>query len=154
MVAAPSAYARTGIRLSFLNGMLRYLSRMIGDSEIGRALDVAALQAELREFAAVRDWEQFHSPKNLAMALVSEVGELVEIFQWLTQEQSIRLSDADRSHTADELADIQIYLLRIADILGLSLADAVDMKIERNDARYPVEQSKGDATKATRRAIE
>jgi dCTP diphosphatase len=124
---------------------------MTDHTEIGRSLDVAALQARLRDFASSRDWQQFHSPKNLAMALTGEVGELVEILQWLTPEQSARLSKEDLSLAADELADIQIYLLRMADVLGLSLADAVDEKIERNEGRYPVELSKGEATRAARR---
>src|SRR3954451_13358718 len=119
---------------------------MTDHTEIGRSLDVAALQARLRDFASSRDWQQFHSPKNLAMALTGEVGELVEILQWLTPEQSARLSKEDLSLAADELADIQIYLLRMAYLLGLSLADAVDEKIERNEGRYPVELSKGEAT--------
>ncbi len=115
------------------------------------ALDVVALQARLRAFASARDWEQFHSPKNLAMALAGEAGELIEIFQWLTAEESSRLSDEDLSRVADELADIQIYLLRLVDVLGLSLADAVDAKIRRNEDRYPVERSMGNATKASRK---
>jgi len=119
--------------------------------QIGRPIDVAAVQVRLRDFASARDWERFHSPKNLAMALAGEVGELIEIFQWLTAEQSNLLSEEERSRAKDELADIQIYLLRLADVLRLSLADAVDAKIQRNESRYPVELSRGNATRAARK---
>ena len=114
-------------------------------------LDIQGIQSTLRSFAAARDWDQFHSPKNLSMALAGEVGELVEIFQWLSEAQSIDLSDSDRQRAAEEIADIQIYLLRLADILGVDLAAAVDQKIELNATRYPVSGSKGNATKYSQR---
>lgn len=115
------------------------------------SLNVATLQDQLREFAKVREWEQFHSPKNLAMALVGEAGELVEIFQWLNDAQSRDLDDHDRARASEEIADIQIYLLRLADVLRISLASAVTDKIAENDRKYPIEESKGNATKYTRR---
>src|SRR2546426_4746293 len=89
-----------------------------------QSLEVTALQLRLREFASARDWEQFHSPKNLAMALAGEAGELLEIFQWLSEVQSSDLNDEDRDRVAEEMADIQIYLLRLADVLALSLPAA------------------------------
>jgi NTP pyrophosphatase (non-canonical NTP hydrolase) len=116
-----------------------------------RQLDIAGVQERLRKFAAARDWEQFHSPKNLAMALAAEAGELLEIFQWLTEQQSAELSDSDQARVSAELADIQVYLLRLADMLDVALADAVDAKIRANEERYPVELSKGNAVKYSRR---
>ena len=120
-------------------------------TERSTSLDVASIQQRLREFAEVRDWGQFHSPKNLAMALAAEGGELVEIFQWLTEAQSSELSEEERTRVSEELADIQIYLLRLADALDVSLPDAVEAKILRNADKYPVELSKGNATKYSRR---
>jgi dCTP diphosphatase len=120
-------------------------------SERSRFLDVDGIQETLREFAEARDWGQFHSPKNLAMALAAEGGELLEIFQWLTEAQSSELGEDERSQVSEELADIQIYLLRLADALGVSLPDVVEMKIRQNADKYPVELSKGNATKYSRR---
>jgi dCTP diphosphatase len=116
------------------------------------SLDISALQLRLREFANARDWEQFHSPKNLAMALAGEAGELLEIFQWLSEVQSSDLDDEDRDRVSEEMADIQIYLLRLADVLALSLPAAIEGKIADNERKYPVGESKGSATKYSRRA--
>jgi dCTP diphosphatase len=116
-----------------------------------QSLEVTALQLRLREFADARDWEQFHSPKNLAMALAGETGELLEIFQWLSETQSSDLDDDDRARAAEEIADIQIYLLRLADVLGVSMPTAVADKIADNERKYPVGESKGNATKYSRR---
>lgn len=116
-----------------------------------QSLEVTALQLRLREFADARDWEQFHSPKNLAMALAGEAGELLEIFQWLSETQSSDLDDDDRARAAEEIADIQIYLLRLADVLGVSMSAAVADKIADNERKYPVGESKGNATKYSRR---
>ncbi len=121
------------------------------DADSG-SLDISALQLRLREFADARDWEQFHSPKNLAMALAGEAGELLEIFQWLSEAQSRGLDDEDRDRVAEEMADIQIYLLRLADVLALSLPAAIEGKIADNESKYPVGDSKGNATKYSRRA--
>ena len=101
-----------------------------------QSLEVTALQLRLREFADARDWEQFHSPKNLAMALAGEAGELLEIFQWLSETQSSDLDDDDRARAAEEIADIQIYLLRLADVLGVSMSAAVADKIADNERKY------------------
>lgn len=110
-------------------------------------LDLDEVAAFLRDFAAERDWEQFHTPKNLSMALAGEAGELVEIFQWLTPEQSASLSDDASAHVGEELVDILQYVIRIADILGVDLADAFQAKFERNAARYPANEVRGSAEK-------
>lgn len=113
--------------------------------------DIPGIQEQLRVFSAERDWEQFHSPKNLAMALAVEVAELLEIFQWLSEAQSRALSEDDLLQAKEEIADIQILLLRIADVLGVSIPEVVTAKIETNAQKYPVDLAKGNATKATRR---
>ena len=107
------------------------------------------LKTRLREFAVVRDWEQFHSPKNLAMALIVEAAELVEHFQWLTEEQSAALPPDKLAEVEQEIADIQIYLIRLADRLNIDLERAVDAKIAVNEQRYPVEKVRGSAKKYT-----
>lgn len=109
--------------------------------------DIAAFSQRLREFAQARDWEQFHSPKNLAMALIVEAAELVEHFQWMKEDQTYTLSDVQRDEVALEMADIFIYLLRIAERLNIDLAEATNKKIALNDQRYPVEKSKGRAAR-------
>ncbi|HJR68437.1 MAG TPA: nucleotide pyrophosphohydrolase [Gammaproteobacteria bacterium] len=108
-----------------------------------------ALQQRLAEFAAARDWQQFHSPKNLAMALSVEAAELVEEFQWLTEEQSRQLDDERRERVRLELADVFIYLLRMADTLGVDLLEAADDKIGLNERKYPAERVRGDSRKYT-----
>lgn len=106
---------------------------------------LADLTLVLRRFAAERDWEQFHSPKNLAMALSVEVAELLEHFQWLTQQQSLRL-DADKQRAVrEEVADVLIYLTRLADRLDIDLLAAAEEKIARNAEKYPVATSQGNA---------
>jgi NTP pyrophosphatase (non-canonical NTP hydrolase) len=105
------------------------------------------LQQRLAAFAAARDWEQFHSPKNLAMALSVEAAELVEEFQWLTEEQSRALDAKRLERVRLELADVFIYLLRMADTLGVDLLRAADDKIARNEQKYPAERVRGDARK-------
>ena len=105
------------------------------------------LQAALQQFADERDWEQFHSPKNLAMALGVEVAELAEHFQWLTQQQSLNLAAEKKQEVGEELADILIYLVRLADRLDINLEDAISKKINKNALRYTVEASRGSAAK-------
>lgn len=105
------------------------------------------LKLELREFAQVRNWEQFHSPKNLAMALSVEVAELVEHFQWMTEKQSTELSSERHDAVAFELADIFIFLLRLSDRLDIDLMEVARRKIEFNDERYPVDKVKGSSKK-------
>jgi dCTP diphosphatase len=108
-----------------------------------------ALQERLAAFAAARDWDQFHSPKNLAMALSVEAAELVEEFQWLTEDQSRELGTERRERVRLELADVFIYLLRIADTLGVDLLKAADDKIALNEQKYPAERVRGDSRKYT-----
>jgi len=108
-----------------------------------------ALQQRLAAFAAARDWEQFHSPKNLAMALSVEAAELVEEFQWLTEEESKALDAERRERVRLELADVFIYLLRISDKLGVDLLRAADDKIVLNEKKYPAERVRGDSRKYT-----
>ncbi len=105
------------------------------------------LVAQLREFAAERDWEQFHTPKNLAMAVAGEAGELLAELQWLTPEESAQLSDERLAAVAAEMADVFIYLLRLSDVLGVDLLQAAQDKVAVNRRRYSVERSRGSAQK-------
>ena len=105
------------------------------------------LVAQLREFAAERDWEQFHTPKNLAMAVAGEAGELLAELQWLTPEESAQLSDERLAAVAAEMADVFIYLLRLSDVLGVDLLQAAQDKLAVNRRRYSVERSRGSAQK-------
>ncbi|MEV0786020.1 nucleotide pyrophosphohydrolase [Streptomyces sp. NPDC050423] len=102
-------------------------------------LDVPALQQRLAAFAAARDWEQYHTPKNLASALSVEASELMEIFQWLTPEQSARvMDDPGTAHrVSDEVADVLAYLLQFCEVLGIDALAALAAKIERNEVRFP-----------------
>ncbi len=108
-----------------------------------------ALQQRLEAFAAARDWEQFHSPKNLAMALSVEVAEVVEELQWLSEAESEALDAERRERVRLELADVFIYLLRLADRLDVDLMRAADDKIALNERKYPAERVRGDARKYT-----
>jgi len=103
-------------------------------------VSIASLQRQLREFAAERDWEQFHSPKNLVMALAGEVGELTAIFQWLTPDESadIMAQAASATRVREEMADVFAYLLRLSDVLGVDLEAALADKIVKNAVKYPV----------------
>ena len=107
------------------------------------------LKDAMRKFAEERDWEQFHSPKNLAMAVSGEAGELIECFQWLSEEQSRSPSEAQLAAVADEVADVQLYLIRLADKLDLDIAQECRRKIQVNGKKYPVEKSSGSAEKYT-----
>ncbi len=106
------------------------------------------LKNQLREFAHERDWDQFHSPKNLAMAMIVEAAELVEHFQWLSESQSQTLDPENREHLAQELADVLLYLVRLADRLGIDLMDAAQRKLEINAQKYPADKVRGCAKKA------
>jgi len=105
------------------------------------------LRDELRAFAAERDWDQFHSPRNLATALAVEAAELLEPFQWLTEEQSRSLPPDTRAAVEEELADVLLYLVRLADKLDVDLAAAARAKIVRNGEKYPVEKARGSSRK-------
>ena len=106
------------------------------------------LRRDLAQFAAARDWDQFHTPKNLAMALAGEAGELLAHFQWLTPAQSRALPPEKRLLVAHELADILIYLVRLADKLEVDLLLATHEKVAINETRYPAERVRGDARRA------
>jgi NTP pyrophosphatase (non-canonical NTP hydrolase) len=111
--------------------------------------DHDSLKLALREFAAERDWGQFHSPKNLAAALSVEAGELLEHFQWLTEDQSRSLGDDKRSAISQELADVFIYLVQLSDHMGIDLLEAAREKIEANARKYPAALAKGSIRKYT-----
>ncbi|MCW7946236.1 nucleotide pyrophosphohydrolase [Streptomyces hygroscopicus] len=102
-------------------------------------LDVARLQRRLADFAAARDWGPYHTPKNLVAALSVEASELVEVFQWLTPEESARvMDDPDTAHrVTDEVADVLAYLLQLCEVLGIDVLAALDAKIDRNEERFP-----------------
>jgi NTP pyrophosphatase (non-canonical NTP hydrolase) len=106
------------------------------------------LNEKLLAFARERDWEQFHSPKNLSMALAGEAGELIEHFQWLSEEASADLDVEKKDQVALEMADILIYLIRLSERLGIDLVDAAYRKMAMNQARYPSERVRGDARRA------
>lgn len=114
-------------------------------------LDISTFQQKLAEFAKARDWEQFHNPKNLAMALSVEAGELVEIFQWLTPQQAEHLKSDPKLKLAasEELCDILTYLLRLSDLLEVDLPRALENKFQKNGEKYPVEKARGSAKKYT-----
>lgn len=107
------------------------------------------LPARLSVFARERDWEQFHSPKNLAMAVAAEAGELLEHFQWLTESDSRELPAQRRDEVALEMADVLLYLVRLADQLGVDLVAAAHRKIDLNAEKYPRERSRGHSRKYT-----
>ena len=109
--------------------------------------DFEKLIKSLQNFATERDWEQFHSPKNLAMALIVEAAEMVEHFQWLSEEQSRTLPAEKLKEVEQEMADIFIYLIRIADGIGVNLEEAAWRKIELNEEKYPIEKARGSAKK-------
>ncbi|HLX81412.1 MAG TPA: nucleotide pyrophosphohydrolase [Burkholderiales bacterium] len=106
-----------------------------------------ALRDTLRKFVAERDWDKFHSPKNLAMALSVEASELMEHFQWLTEEQSRRLTPEKLAEVRDEMADVLVYLVRLADKLDVDLLDAAAKKIEKNTLKYPADKVRGSMKK-------
>ena len=118
---------------------------MDGDS----CREMEELTQLLREFARERDWEQFHSPKNLAMALSVEVAEIVEIFQWLTQEESRSLDEEKIARLREEIGDVMIYLTSLAEKFGIDVIDAAKAKVEVNRKRYPVDVVRSKAEKYT-----
>ena len=111
------------------------------------ATNLTQLRDALRQFAAERDWDQFHSPKNLASALAVEAAELLERFQWLSEEQSRNLSPADLARVREELADVLNYLVRLADKLDVDLIEAARDKIKLNALKYPADKARGSARK-------
>jgi dCTP diphosphatase len=119
------------------------------DSRSERLVNVENLSASLQRFADDRDWQQFHSPKNLLMALTGEVGELCEIFQWMSEDDSV--GAAKRPETAqavkDELADVLLYLVRLASVLGVDLNEAATKKLALNGQKYPIDKAKSTSKK-------
>ena len=107
------------------------------------------LNQHLKRFAQERDWEKFHSPKNISMALIAEAAELVEHFQWLTEEQSYALEQEKRNEVAMEMADILIFLIRCAERLDIDLVKSAYSKIAINEARYPADKVRGNARRAS-----
>jgi dCTP diphosphatase len=110
---------------------------------------LAGLRDRLRLFAAERDWQQFHAPKNLAIALSVEAAELLEHFQWLPEDASRRLAAEDVAKVREELADVLLYLVRLADELGIDLATAASDKIDLNARKYPIEKARGKSRKSS-----
>ena len=109
--------------------------------------DLSMLRDKLRAFAEARDWDQFHSPKNLSMALMVEAAELMEHFQWLTEAQSAKLPHDKLHAVGEELADVLLYLVRLSDKLGVDLREAALHKLEKNALKYPAESARGSAKK-------
>ena len=108
-----------------------------------------ALRERLRGFVRERDWEQFHSPKNLAMAMIVEAAELVEHFQWMTEQESRAISAEKREQVSQEIADTFVYLLRMSDVLGIDLIDAAHAKMDLNAKKYPADKVRGSNAKYT-----
>lgn len=115
-------------------------------------VDIANLAASLQSFADHRDWQQFHSPKNLVMALTGEVGELCEIFQWMSEADSACAAEHPETGQAvkDELADVLMYLVRLSSVLGVDLNEAVTRKLALNGQKYPVDKAKSSSKKYDR----
>lgn len=110
---------------------------------------IEELRDELRRFAAERNWQQFHSPKNLSMALSVEAAELLELFQWKSEDDTRALSEADRARAREELADVFLYLISLADCLSVDLGSAAHEKLRVNAEKYPVAKSFGTSRKYT-----
>ena len=111
--------------------------------------DLDRLRDALRAFADARDWGQFHSPKNLAMALSVEAAELLEVFQWVTEQESRRLEPGAKAAASEEIADVLLYLLRLADELGIDPLAAAQDKMKSNEKKYPVDKARGSSRKYT-----
>lgn len=111
--------------------------------------ELDSLRDRLRDFAAAREWGQFHSPKNLAMALSVEAGELLEVFQWMTEAQSRGLAPEAHAAASDEIADVLLYLIRLSDELGIDPVAAANRKLLANESRYPADKARGNAKKHT-----
>ena len=113
-------------------------------------LDLTNLKKKLRNYANERNWRQFHSPKNLSMALSVEASELVEIFQWVSEEESSKMGSGPKAKAIrDEVADVMLYLVRLSDILGIDIPSAIDEKIKENESKYPPEKSWGSSKNTT-----
>ena len=104
---------------------------------------------KIRKFRDDRDWKQFHDPKNLAVSISIEAAELLELFQWMSGAEATRYAAENRERVSEEIADVAIYLIELADITGIDLAQAIEAKLEKNAQKYPVEKSRGRSTKYT-----
>ena len=127
-------------------------ARFEGDAhdETARSEDsLSAIANRLRTFRDEREWERFHTPRNLAMSIAIECGELLEHFQWVSDDDIAAHVAERQQEVADELADVAIYVIQLADALGISLPDAIAKKIESNERRYPADAARGTATKYT-----
>ncbi len=107
-------------------------------------MDIENIKKIILQFSDDRNWEEFHNPKNLSMALSVEASELVEIFQWLTLEQSANLDKEKKEHAKQEIADIAVYLIRMCIKLDINLEDAIIEKMKLNEKKYPLEDNKGE----------
>lgn len=112
-------------------------------------MDLSSIQKKIRDFRDERDWMQFHNPKNLAISIVIEASELLEHFQWKSPDESEAHAKAARDEIADEIADVSVYLIELADNLGIDLEQAILRKLDKNAAKYPAEKAKGNAKKYT-----
>lgn len=112
-------------------------------------LDVESTKKMFADFAKEREWEQFHSPKNISMALSVEASELMEIFQWMDSDASRNLDEKTTQKVKDEVADVLLYTIRMADLLKIDLGEAITDKMEQNAQKYPVEKSRGNSKKYT-----
>ena len=117
----------------------------------GGGLDVEALRRRIADFAKERDWDQFHTPRNILLALVGEVGELAECFQWKSEVARglPEFSEPEKIHVGEELADVLIYTVRLADVCGISLTDCVPRKVALNARKYPADRARGRSDKYT-----
>jgi NTP pyrophosphatase (non-canonical NTP hydrolase) len=120
-------------------------------AHMSERLDLGSIKKFQRKFAKARDWDQFHTPKNLSIALTVEAAELMEHFQWLTADEAKRIArnPAKAKAISEELADILYYLVRLSDVLGVDLEQAFWLKMRENEAKYPVKLARGNARKYT-----
>ena len=114
-------------------------------------MDIEKIKNKIKHFSKERNWDKFHTPKNLSMALSVEASELVEIFQWLDNKESNNLNDETLKSVKEEIADILIYLIRIADKLNINIEESVIEKLKINEQKYPIDLSKNNATKYNKR---
>ena len=147
---SPRASLRFGGAVARLTAQWYHHPESTTNAEGGLPLEsLQELTHRLREFVAERAWDQFHSPKNLAMALAVEVAEILEHFQWLTEQGSSKLPDEKLSEIREEIGDVLIYLVRLADVLGIDPLKAAEDKLAKNEGKYPAEKVKGKALKYT-----
>jgi dCTP diphosphatase len=116
---------------------------------INEVLNVSEFQKRFSEFAKEREWEQFHSPKNISMAMSVECSELMEIFQWMTADESRKPDQKTQEKIKEEVADVLLYTLRMADLLDINIEKAITEKMEQNAQKYPVEKARGNSKKYT-----